>query len=394
MSRTAQEHFDSNVERVLGSAGARYRDPLAFSRLKMPGAAFTLIEIIGVLAVLSIIAAVLAPVIIQKVDDAARSRDATELSGMASALKAVILRTGGVPDPPHMIQAIATELGVATNQVIWNSRNVQRRFLIDPGFWIGPSGSLPYVQSVTPGGTLAASNGRDVPGLNLRILILSSLSDPLPGTSDFNIAWSTPDKTKPADWTTWNGAGVDLRIQRVDLAPLFHHVILNRVDADYSGSFAIENGGVSSTTNIVVGISNAWYLGGTVLCLYDTNSGPTSYALESKVVIQNDLSYVFENRGWHSQLCGWGTNGPVALDSSLAAAFTWFANVLATAPASPNSQPAQGDSTVAIVGDLFAFMNDYNFWARQGFVAGADNAWPNLLTDYVTITNVAWSMRR
>src|SRR5438552_2026386 len=48
--------------------------------------AFTLIELIGVLAVVAILAAFAVPSVIKEIDQAARTRDAAEVSGLASAL--------------------------------------------------------------------------------------------------------------------------------------------------------------------------------------------------------------------------------------------------------------------------------------------------------------------
>ena len=76
-----------------------------------------------------------------------------------------------------------------------------------------------------------------------------------------------------------------------------------------AGSFAIENNGTPLATNAVTGGPfTSWFLQGTVLRLYDTNTGPAN--LETKAVVQADCSYVFENMAWRGQLSGLGTNGP------------------------------------------------------------------------------------
>ena len=66
--------------------------------------------------------------------------------------------------------------------------------------------------------------------------------------------WNTPLRASPWPTTTWNGRGEDLVIQRINLDPLFFRVILNPIDMNPSGSFAIENNGTSSTINPVTSV--------------------------------------------------------------------------------------------------------------------------------------------
>src|ERR1017187_2416928 len=68
---------------------------------------FTLIELIGVLAVMAILAACLAPVVVRRLDQAARTRDAAELSGMVGSLRSVILRTGQIPGTSTLASVLA-----------------------------------------------------------------------------------------------------------------------------------------------------------------------------------------------------------------------------------------------------------------------------------------------
>ncbi len=363
-------------------------------------AAFTLIEMIGVLAILAIMASIAAPVFIAKLDQAARTRDAAELNGLASALRSVILRTGYIPGTNDMPGVLAMEMGVATNQVLYNSRGVARAFLVDPNLWVGsPNTRLPYAQTNQPGGTSTTLGGLSSPGLNLRLLIISSLSSPIPASPDFNTAWSTPGRSVPADWPpSWgfgNNPGDDLQIQRIDLTPLFHRVILNPLDPKYSGSFAVESSGVAGSTNLATAVFDTWLLESSVLCLYDTNPPALTTNLELKAVIQNDLSYVFENQAWRSLATGWGTSVPgtsgLPYSSTPGDVFTALANSVAKSPGGVNG------STLSMLSGFYSLMGDYNFGASVGFAVTngplAASIWNALSNDaaavQTTVTNLS-----
>jgi type II secretory pathway pseudopilin PulG len=332
---------------------------------------------IGVLAVLAIVASLLVPAFVRKIDQAVRVRDAAELNGMATALQSVIQRTGQIPDASGLVAALANEMAVSPTQVATNSRNVPRAFLVDPALWIGSAtGKLPYNEVLYPYGTGTNAGGIEAPGVNLRIMIISSISQFLPGTIDFNDAWSTPDGAIPSTWSSTWGRADDLKIQRLDFTRYFKRVILNPIDTNNFGSFAIEsNQYISSTNEVTQALLNSWYLQGTALRLFDTNYVYGNRQMEMKSVIQNDTSFVFENSQWRGQLSGWAPNGPTP-DSSLpslstaAELFTMFATNLSVAPLNPNADGQYGYSTLAILGDFYTFMDYYNNWAAGGFKNG------------------------
>src|ERR1043165_9165279 len=291
--------------------------------------AFTLIQVIGVLAIIAVLSLALAPVLIRRIDQAARDRETAEMNGIATALRSAIVRSGQIPDGSTLATVVANEMAVASNKVALSSRSVPRSFLIDTNLWIGSTnGLLPYIQSQRTHGTGTTSAGLEVPGLNLRMMFLSSLGPTLPSPVDFNTVWNTSDGSVPSGWpATWAGKGLDLRIQRMDLTSLFHRVILNPIDTVKFGSFAIESGVVvTATTNVTQVVSNSWFLHGTTLRLCDTNNG--SSVVEFKAVVQSDTSYVFEDLAWRGLLSGHGTNStPVPGATGGSAAFQQFMTI-------------------------------------------------------------------
>jgi prepilin-type N-terminal cleavage/methylation domain-containing protein len=367
-----------------------------FSGLRRQGTrGFSLIEMIGVLAVIGILAALLVPAVIREMDQAARTRDAAELNGMATALQSYIQRTGYIPGTngtSNLVSVLATEMAVSSNQIALGSRNVARAFLINPNLWIA-NGQLPYTQSqATNGtGTYITNNGVSVavPGTNLQLMIISSLDVALPAIINFADAWTTPSGTVPLTWTGWTGNSNDLQIQRVDFTHLFHRVILNPIDTNMYGSFALVSGTNVSATNYYVTtvLSNSWYLQGTAVRLCDTNNATHTNFMETMAVIQSDTSYVYENGTWHGQLSGYGANEPAAAGSSSSSAaasanaFTSMANILGTNvnANNPNYNPnyTGGDATItALLDSFYRFMLDYNLWVTENFsTAGPNMAW-------------------
>src|SRR5207249_2654760 len=134
---------------------------------------------------------------------------------------------------------VATELGVDTTAVTANPRRQPRFFLIDPNLNISNTGvtqggsgepALPYAQ---------ANAGSTNHPASPRVLILSSIGFALPGgivsgvptAADFTNIWNSADGTVPTAapvFASWAGGGGDLKVQRVDLSPLFVKLMLSR----------------------------------------------------------------------------------------------------------------------------------------------------------------------
>src|SRR5881396_841615 len=101
--------------------------------------AFNLIEMIGVLAVMAILALALAPILIKQLDQIAGDKEASQLKGFAEAFRQGVLQTKSIPNTNGWYSIIATNLGLQTNQVLFNERHVGRVFLIDPSLRVGSS---------------------------------------------------------------------------------------------------------------------------------------------------------------------------------------------------------------------------------------------------------------
>src|SRR5579862_4912368 len=81
----------------------------------------TLIEMVGVLAVMSILAALAFPALIRQVDRANTTREKVQLAMMSDALTRSVTRTKSVPAAAGIPAAIATEANLALVQITTTS---------------------------------------------------------------------------------------------------------------------------------------------------------------------------------------------------------------------------------------------------------------------------------
>lgn len=145
--------------------------------------AFSLIEVVGVMAVIAILAAMLVPAITKRVDFAAWSSESASLSAMKDALVLYVLRSNTIPSSTTWTTNISKQLGLAPSEIATNRRNLSRAFLIDNSGWLGTV-TLPY--TVAPGGVTTTPS-------RARLMIVSTIAKgPLPvasgapGTASFN----------------------------------------------------------------------------------------------------------------------------------------------------------------------------------------------------------------
>ncbi|MGE3312955.1 MAG: type II secretion system protein, partial [Limisphaerales bacterium] len=323
----------------------RPREPRRFLP-RRPQSGFTLIEFVGVLAVLSLVAGLLATNLVGRLKRATRDSDAASVSAMTDALRTRILRTGSIPAAADLPQAIANELSLPLSRVQSSLAGFNRVFLVDPSLQIGsPTGSvftLPFQQTVRG----------SIQPVTPRFMILSSLSDPIPvagpvSSATFTSLWNNAAGSIPASWNSWKGESDDLRLGRLDFRSLFHRVVLNNLDPANAAIYSI----ASPTNSFAIPIGQrveTWFLATSPLNLHFADG-----AIQIREFVRADTSLVFENGRWSRDV----THGA---QPALGA----FGQLVKNFVESPIPEDAKfGASPQAVIEEFFTYMFTYGIWA-------------------------------
>jgi hypothetical protein len=350
--------------------------------------AYSLIEILGVLTVIAILAASLTPALLRQLDEQMRRVEADALGTLAGGLREYILNQRRIPNPAAVFTEVADQIGWPVHTVATNARGQPRLLLVDPAFRIGTNtvANLPYVQGIYGATNLTG----------LRLLLVSSMGDPLPsvlanpGTNAatvFGLLWDTPDGTQPAGWT-WGGDWEDLLVHRINLRPLFTQVILNN-NSTGLGRFSLDD-----TNNHVALPSNpfsGFYFVRSVLGLHgDTgNQGgrlQVRQVLQDVTVVTNASpylmcpSFVYDEGMWRGRLF-MSPSPPRRAGQDLQAAYEIFMS------GPPNVYKVGSVNQASVTWSMYMFMSNYVLWAESGFDSSLKNrvvTWQRTMADQVT----------
>lgn len=309
-------------------------------------AGFTLLEIVAVLAIMAILAATLIPGVLRQIDQAALTKERADLTALGDALNSSIRRTRSIPGPTNWAAVLGTEAQKGAAAVRTTPRNLNRVFLVDPDLRLAGA-NLPYAQT---------TNGTAQP-VSPRVLMLASLSGALPVTNGFPSAaafqeiWNASAGTVPASWSTYTGQGNDLVVQRVQLRPLFHRLVLINNDLQGTGRFSIDGSPPRAVTTNAMGWE-AFYINGTVIGLHGTDG-----TLQTRELLTQDVSYVFEFGFWRAQVHE-GRFRP-GRGTQFAAVVQQFKN------APWNTGADFGGTQQAVVDSMYFVLFIYTLWAND-----------------------------
>lgn len=346
----------------------RFVTPLTQRRGQIT-AGFSLLELIGVMAVTAILASVILPSVIRQVQIQAGVNETAFLERAGRALKDHLLRSKVFPDENTWAEAVAAELGVPVTEVLESPQQSQRIFIIDPALRLGTAaGTLPFMQS---------SSGSIEP-VSARVMILSSmdgtkvipLSDGVTAAADFEELWTLSSGSVPSGWgSQWQQSGEDLKVARINLAPLFKKVILNNYDSVNPGRYSI-NGG----TELLVPTAGieTYFVDGTVIGLHD-NAG----SLETRQILRKPIAFTFERDTWRGQ---------VHQGLRLSGDDVYNATTLFAIAASNGN--AQGGATSSLVIDRFTdFMNRYVEWDAANFPGIGSQSYDAVIAAHAALGN-------
>jgi prepilin-type N-terminal cleavage/methylation domain-containing protein len=311
---------------------------------------FSLIELIGVMAILALIAAAAGPTLIKRMDYEAKTQEKKVLQSLTNALVTGCLSSNQIPNAANVPKAIAKVLNCNESQVTSNARGFTRLIITDPAINVrGTAWPLPYTQSDNAAGISA-------PPSNARMVIISTIAKALPtitpDATEFAEIWNAAENTIPSVLSAWGGRGEDLLIERVNFAPLFFKVLLKNVDPNPPaaipnlGFYSLQDYGIVSVLpqNQFVG----YYLDGTLLTLYRSNGT----SADTREILHCDISFLYQRHKWSRRLEG---------SDEVVGTFGELASDFVKPPAPPD--PEFGATQQSVLNLLYSFLTAYGSWA-------------------------------
>ncbi|MEM6818855.1 MAG: type II secretion system protein [Pseudomonadota bacterium] len=177
---------------------------------------FTLMELIGVMAILAVLSAVIAPSIVGTVNDAYGRAEAANLRQIAEDLELFIRRNSQIPSGAlgDWTAAVGTLSDAPVNDLALNRRGFQRVLYFDPNFFVASGGFAGYLQT----------GGLTAPPLSPRVMLISNLRGNVTGLTNnaavFDDIWNQRPTAALFESDT-------LFVQRLNLGRLFKEVLVS-----------------------------------------------------------------------------------------------------------------------------------------------------------------------
>lgn len=201
--------------------------------------AFTLVEMIGVMAIMAILAGVMVPNVLRVIERTAVRAEADNLASIGDQMRLYLRDNATTPSTATWNTQLAVYSSLSATDILTNKRQMNRLYVPDP---------------VTA---------------NQRAMVLSSMRNgvALPTlasvSSNFTAIWNTADGTVPAvtGWTAWNSNNIEfLVIERVNFSDVYrtylqtYTITLNNL-AGTTASYQVTqaNGTVLAAVNVAAG---------------------------------------------------------------------------------------------------------------------------------------------
>ena len=248
---------------------------------------FTLMELIGVMAIISILSAVLAPSVFDAIKAAVSDAESANVKTLLEALEESINENKRIPTQTanSWVTAISAYIDFPRSKIEYNRRGFRRRLYIDPKFFTTSN-------TVFPGYT-QISGLTQKPNFP-RLMLVSDLTKNIVAPPTTNAAFS-------AIWDQTTGAAIvesdDVKIERMHLASLFHRIIFLNSDSTQS-AYSVEGGSAFPVPIISGGTDGSLtrYLLHTSSMDLFASPYPSGNLL-TRTIIKSEQSYRYESSG-------------------------------------------------------------------------------------------------
>lgn len=253
---------------------------------------FTLMELIGAMAIIAILAAVLAPSVIDGIDRAYSAAEERNLNGLMDALEEYIAQNKQIPREAvaDWTAAIAAHVDLARSDVEFNARGYRRRLYVDPQFFSSS-------EAVFPG--YSQTGGLSGRPYSPRLMLVSDLTRNAPApprtAAEFAAIW---DQTGSPAVTE----GEKVKVARLNLSGAFHRLLLTNSHT-LQPAYALESGSAVPVPAAVGGVDGSltrYVLGATTLHAFF--SPYPSGGVHTRTLVRDDVALHYttdgSNRFW------------------------------------------------------------------------------------------------
>jgi type II secretory pathway pseudopilin PulG len=257
---------------------------------------------IGVLAIIAIVAAILTPNLARRISRANGDKEDAALAVLADGLIRSVRTLQTIPGANSWTTNIATQTGLSVNEVRYvNPADTAsaRVYLLHPSFTpTNTSGTDPLWTQGTSGAASVTNAKIIIVSSHKSSLTLPVSSGRASSTAAFDAIWdwnfNPTTKAPPSGWTgSWTNNGEYLHVQRVNLAPLFHLATFSNLHHPTNYPY-YQIGSATASSMSSTSILSAYYLEGSMLRVYFTN-GTTLHLTHT---LRDGVNFVYESSRW------------------------------------------------------------------------------------------------
>lgn len=260
-------------------------------------AAFSLIEMIGVLAIIAIVAAIITPNLTRRISRINGEKEDEALAVLGDGLVRYVKNYQIVPGASTWVTNVATMTGLPVSEVRYVNANTSnpRVYLIHPAFFpTNASVADPLWSQDSSGATSVANAKILVISTHKSELALPVSSGRASTVAEFDAIWDwDPSANPPSGWPgSWNGNGEYLHVQRVNLLPTFYRATFS--NAHYPALYPrVQFGSAAPVTLNSTSAVDAYYIQSTYLrLLKNTDALDLSHSIEAA------MNFLYESNRW------------------------------------------------------------------------------------------------